>query len=115
MSDDNDDFDEDPDTFAAIRLRMIALQERSEKFAKEAQHIAREVRNLSDALLSKSKPGSGSLKRDDGRLNEAGVEALNAAFANGMGVMEASKAFGISPSAASNRRKIWASLKGNRM
>lgn len=103
----SEDLPPDPNTFMALRQRMYALQERCEQLVKEAQGIAREVADLATDLLVEAEPGVGTLKRPDGRLNEAGIRAIESAFANGMGVADAAKTFGISASAASTRRKVW--------
>lgn len=53
--------------------------------------------------------GDQRLKRDDGRLTDFGIGAVDAAFASGASVMEVSRQFEITPAASSNRRKIWQS------
>ncbi|MFG5121726.1 hypothetical protein [Methylorubrum sp. POS3] len=50
-------------------------------------------------------------KRDDGRLTDAGVTAVEAALAAQKTVTEISKQFGITVSAASHRKKIWEAAK----
>ena len=56
-------------------------------------------------------PGTDPYKRADGRLTEAGIAAVNAAFDAGATVTEVSKTYGIHVSAASNRKKIWQASK----
>lgn len=97
-------------TYKAIQLRVIALDERVKRLAKEAEDIAREVAALNTDMLVKSADmidQNVSLKRDSGRLTDEGIRAIKDAFANGMKVGEAARYFGISQSAASNRYKEW--------
>ncbi|MGO7985156.1 hypothetical protein [Rhizobium leguminosarum] len=49
------------------------------------------------------------LKRHDGRLTDAGIAAVNAAFDAGASVTDVARQFGITASASSNRRQIWKS------
>lgn len=75
------------------------------------------IRKRLIAALRSENGGTGSTgyKREDGRLSDIGVKAVDAAFDAGTTVMEVSRQFDITPSAASNRRKIWlsnASRKG---
>ncbi|MBY3040024.1 hypothetical protein [Rhizobium laguerreae] len=49
------------------------------------------------------------LKRHDGRLTDAGIAAVNAAFDAGATVTDVARQFGITASASSNRRQIWKS------
>lgn len=98
----------DPDTFEALRCRLLALEERSTRHAQEAQAISREITDLAAAMVLKAATTSwGSVKRDSGRLSDEGIRNMHAAFANNMRVGEAARTFGISQSAASARYKEW--------
>ncbi|MBX4954753.1 hypothetical protein [Rhizobium lentis] len=74
--------------------------------------VARLESNL-DALLKGSltieKAKELPLKRHDGRLTDAGIAAVNAAFDAGATVTDVARQFGITASASSNRRQIWKS------
>jgi hypothetical protein len=67
-----------------------------------------------DALLDDLTPKDAPIptkpedfKRDDGRLNDQGVAAMEAMFAAGRTVTEIAKEFDITVSAASHRKRIW--------
>ena len=81
---------------------------------------AGELRNALDAfarrldtLMAEQAPNEGAApgpddwKRDDGRLSDQGVLAMEAMFEAGRSVTDTSKDFGITVSAASNRKRIW--------
>ncbi|GLS46943.1 hypothetical protein [Methylobacterium brachythecii] len=66
-----------------------------------------------DALITEQTPkdappaSSDDWKRDDGRLNDQGVAAMEAMFEAGRTVTEIAKEFDITVSAASHRKRIW--------
>ena len=66
-----------------------------------------------DALIAEAAPKNApslspaDLKRGDGRLDDRGVAAMEAMFAAGRTVTEIAKAFDITVSAASHRKRIW--------
>lgn len=66
-----------------------------------------------DALIAEEAPkdapslNPADLKREDGRLDDRGVAAMEAMFAAGRTVTEIAKAFDITVSAASHRKRIW--------
>jgi len=70
-----------------------------------------------DALVAKLTPKGTDpddttiFKREDGRLTDAGVQAVEAALAANNTVTEIAKRFGITVSAASHRKKIWEAAK----
>lgn len=102
----------EPNDLAGIRARLSNLSTKAARVAQEAKEISEEATNIwLDMIGDPSIVDNGSLKRDDGRLNEAGIRAVNAAFEAGTTVTQVAKQFSISVSAASTRRKVWMSLK----
>ncbi|CAO4145065.1 hypothetical protein LPLAFNJD_LOCUS1850 [Methylorubrum aminovorans] len=92
----------------AIAEAARAQEDGARKLAERAERLL--------TLITKQaaqSPETADLKRADGRLTEAGVAAVNAAFEAGATVTEVSKQFGIHVSAASNRRTIWLAHKAN--
>ncbi|SFV13026.1 MULTISPECIES: hypothetical protein [unclassified Methylobacterium] len=85
----------------AITLGARALEDAARKQAERAERLI----TLIEQETAKS--GDAALKRQDGRLTEAGIAALNAAFEAGVTLTEAATQFGIHLSAASYRRSIW--------
>ncbi len=85
---------------------QIAIKE-IEEIEARLSHLRRRL----IATLPSENNGAGNLenKREDGRLSDVGVKAVEAAYDAGATVMEVSRQFEITPSAASNRRKIWLS------
>lgn len=84
--------------------------------ARAQEATARKLAERAERLLATLKEQGGDspesdLKRPDGRLTEAGVAAVNAAFDAGATVTQVAKQFGIHVSAASNRRTIWKAAK----
>src|SRR4051812_9572171 len=99
-----------PGREAAFRVRIESLEKRTKKLAEMAQQIADEVGLLWQDVFLEMEPGK-TLKRRDGRLTDEGVRAINDALASGATVMEVSRTYEISPSAASQRRRIWEATK----
>ena len=92
----------------AWRHRVYALQQRLYRHAMEAQEIAMEMADLgAEMLLVEADTDLGTFKKADGRLNDAGVAAINAAFQNGESLADIARRFEISPSAVSTRHQIW--------
>jgi hypothetical protein len=83
-----------------------ALENAARKQAERAERLIQIVERET------TKSGDAALKRDDGRLTEAGIAAVNAAFASGATATEVAKQFDIHVSAASNRRTIWLGKHG---
>ncbi|MGO4508009.1 hypothetical protein AB4Z51_13405 [Bradyrhizobium sp. 2TAF36] len=88
------------------------------------QNEAHELRNAFelftrrlDALVieqTKDAPATGPAdwKRADGRLNDAGISAMEAMFAAGRSVSQIAETFKIAKSAASHRKQIWRARTG---
>lgn len=85
----------------AIAEDARASEEANRKLAERAERLIKIVEQDAEDT------GGTALKRADGRLTEAGVAAVNAAFEAGKTVTEIAKQFDIHVSAASNRRTIW--------
>ncbi|MHB2208002.1 hypothetical protein [Methylobacterium sp. CM6257] len=94
------------DAVALSELRAIALGARALEDAarKQAERAERLIMLVGQETR---RSGDTALKRQDGRLTEAGIAALNAAFEAGATLTEAATQFGIHLSAASYRRSIW--------
>jgi predicted DNA binding protein len=81
---------------------------------KTAELIAAEVAGLRMLLASSSDENPAAVwKRPSGRLTDEGVAAINTALETGLSVTEISRRFGISQSAASQRKQVWLASKGN--
>lgn len=94
------------DAVALSELRTIAQGARAlEDAARKQAERAERLITLVEQEATKS--GDTVLKRQDGRLTEAGIAALNAAFDAGATLTEAAKQVDIHLSAASYRRSIW--------
>ncbi|MGY6286083.1 hypothetical protein ACXIT0_24870 [Methylorubrum extorquens] len=97
---------------AVIEAELHAIAEDARAQEASARSLAERTERL---LATLRKRGSDSpesdLKRPDGRLTEAGVAAVNAAFDAGKTVTQVAKQFDIHVSAASNRRTIWKASK----
>lgn len=103
----------DKDALAAMQVRLHLLMGKTRKLAEAAQQVAHEVEDLYGELME-ARSAMEDLDRGDvgrfkrgTRLTEAGVRAVNAAFASGSTVTDVARQFGISPSAAHSRRNIW--------
>lgn len=88
-----------------------------ESIARHLHQLQENVGTLAermDALLiaNTGDGEDGELKRADGRMTDKGIAEINAAFASGARVTEVAERFGITVSAASNRRKIWKLSEG---
>lgn len=99
------------DPVIETELHAIAEDARAHEASarKLAERTERLLETLKKATLTKqgNDAPEGAMKRPDGRLTEAGVVAVNAAFDAGETVTQVAKRFGIHVSAASNRRTIW--------
>ncbi|QFU15494.1 hypothetical protein [Microvirga thermotolerans] len=104
----------DRDRIKSVMMRLMALERKAEKLAETSREIAQEAAALWEELMPETQEeldNQGKIKRPDGRLNDAGIRAVNAAFASGATVSEVARRFEITPSAASGRRKIWLASK----
>jgi hypothetical protein len=99
------------DDMMALRTRVLALSKRAATMATTAQQLADEAEALWLDLFTENQT-PGTLKRADGRLSDAGIRAVNASYEAGATVSEVARSFAISPSAASQRRKIWLAGRG---
>ncbi|WP_445502543.1 hypothetical protein [Microvirga sp. G4-2] len=90
-------------------LQAIAQEARAQEAAagKLATRIEKLLQTAQTAAKSAGSSAPDLFKRADGRLTDAGIAAVNAAFDAGATVTEVAKKFGIHVSASSNRRKIW--------
>lgn len=92
-----------------IRSELTAL-------ARDARALEAAVSKLADRLdrairaVGAAMPEESPYKRADGRLTDAGIAAVNAAFDAGATVTEVAKQFDIHVSGASNRKKIWQAM-----
>jgi hypothetical protein len=94
------------DAVALSELKAIALSARAlEDAARKQTERAERLITLIEQEAATS--GNVALKREDGRLTEASIATLNAAFEAGVTLTEAAAQFGIHLSAASYRRSIW--------
>lgn len=89
----------------ALKIVLERLEQMLDQFGAAVAHL-KEIVDSNEGLNRDPK-----LKRDNGRLTEAGIAAVEAAFGGGASVMEVSRLFEITPAAASNRRKIWVSTQ----
>lgn len=104
------------DAVIEAELRAIAdgaraQEESARKLAERVERLLDKLENTSIEKKKLDKKGenisANSLKREDGRLSEAGVAAVNAAFDAGESVTQIAKRFEIHVSAAANRRVLW--------
>lgn len=86
-----------------IRAEIEALARDARALHEQAGKLADRL----DALIQSGPETEEPLKRADGRMTDSGIAAINAAFSSGATVTEVAHKFGITVSAASNRRKIW--------
>lgn len=94
---------------ATILSELKSLTEEARTLEEGACKLAMRAERLIQMIEQEAEQSgdAAALKRSDGRLTEAGVAAVNAAFESGATVTEVAKQFGIHVSAASNRRTIW--------
>ncbi|HEX2973238.1 MAG TPA: hypothetical protein VHP11_12965 [Tepidisphaeraceae bacterium] len=90
---------------SATRSELTSLAHEARALETSAGKLAARL----EKLLQSAPPDTGAdpFKRADGRLTDAGIVAVNAAFDAGSSVTEVARRFGIHVSASSNRRKIW--------
>jgi hypothetical protein len=72
-----------------------------------AEQMVQAISQLERMMQAIQVAADNPLKRDDGRLTDRSIQAVEAAFAAGARDADVAREFGISPSAASNRRRIW--------
>jgi hypothetical protein len=103
---------------AVIEAELRAIADGARAQEESARKLAERVERLLSILEDNSKDRTKidnkgenspavSLKREDGRLSDAGVAAVNAAFDSGESVTQIAKRFEIHVSAAANRRALW--------
>jgi hypothetical protein len=87
---------------------------------KELEGLEEHLRRIRQRLYALAEagqvgPDANLYRRADGRLTDVGIAAVEASFAAGAKVNEVARQFDITPSAASNRKKIWEgkSITGN--
>jgi hypothetical protein len=95
------------DTTTRSELTALAREAHALQAAagKLAERLDRAIQAAGAAAADKT-----PYKRDDGRLTDAGIAAVNAAFDAGATVTEVAKQFDIHVSGASNRKKIWQAM-----
>lgn len=100
-------------TLVISELQAVAQDVRAIEQAarRQAERIERLLTSLTQEV-EPSAPGTGPFKRPDGRLTEAGIAAIEAAFEADVTVSQVAKQFDIQVSAASNRKKIWEAKRG---
>ncbi len=97
------------DTTVRSELTALAREARALQAAagKLADRLDRAIQAAGAATADET-----PYKRADGRLTDAGIAAVNAAFEAGATVTEVAKQFDIHVSGASNRKKIWQATGG---
>jgi predicted DNA binding protein len=98
-------------------MRLEGLEQRATAMVEDARHLAKEaaeIRSLLFAAQPSDEEGISNMKREDGRLTDEGIRAINAAYETGATVTQVAKRFGITASGASQRRKIWLAGKAPR-
>lgn len=94
------------------KLRALCIE------ANELRDAVNAFTRRLDALIADQAPsdatqsGPDDWKREDGRLNDQGVTAMEVMFEAGRTVTDIAKNFGITVSAASNRKRIWQAKAG---
>ncbi|MCK1485918.1 hypothetical protein IVB25_25295 [Bradyrhizobium sp. 193] len=94
--------------------QLKALQAEAHTLHKNLGFFARRL----DALLAEQDPSDApettpsDWKREDGRLSDKGVAAMEMMFQSGRSVTEVAKSFDITVSAASHRKRIWQAKNG---
>lgn len=99
----------DQTNMVALRTRVNDVGDRIRKLQQEVQLIVDACDLLWIDLCEEF--GDAPIKRADGRLSEAGIQAVNAAFTAGSKNSEIAKMFDITPGAASQRRTSWLAQK----
>lgn len=95
---------------AATQSELIAILKEARTLQIAVGKLAARLDKAVEASMTVA-TGADAYKRADGRLTDAGITAVNAAFEAGATVTEVSKQFDIHVSGASNRRKIWLASK----
>jgi hypothetical protein len=100
----------DPNSLAQLKV----LQAEARTLHKNLGFFARRL----DALIAEQTPTdapettTADWKREDGRLSDKGVAAMEMMFESGRTVTEVAKSFDITVSAASHRKRIWQAKNG---
>jgi hypothetical protein len=94
--------------------QLKTLQDDAHALLKAVGVFAQRLDAVVADLTPKDAPETGPAdwKREDGRLNDKGVAAMEMMFESGRSVTEVAKSFDITVSAASHRKRVWQAKSG---